>query len=52
MYEFLVMVGGYEQRVKFFGASLTEARERAAEWVGDGGAVLEYLGWMGVNFKG
>jgi molybdopterin converting factor small subunit len=44
MYEYLVIVRGYEQRVNFFASSREEADEKAADWVGENGSVIEFLG--------
>lgn len=49
MYEFLVIVGSFEQRVKFFGSTESEARAKAAEWVGDDGTVIECVGLWAVS---
>lgn len=44
MYEYLVSVNGYEQRVKFFADGRAEADAKAAEWVGENGTVIEFVG--------
>lgn len=49
MYEYLLVVGGYEQSVKFFAASREEADAKAAEWVGENGTVVEFLGQWAVE---
>lgn len=49
MYEYLVTVGGYEQRVKFFAESREQADAKAAEWVGENGSVIEFVGCWAVQ---
>lgn len=49
MYEYLVNVGGYEQRVKFFAETREQADAKAAEWVGDNGSVIEMVGYWSVQ---
>lgn len=49
MYEYLVTVGGCEQKVKFFADSEPAARIKAEEWVGENGAVLEFVGKWAVQ---
>jgi len=49
MYEYLVVVGGYQQNVKFFAASREEADAKAAEWVGEGGTVIQFVGTWKVD---
>jgi hypothetical protein len=44
LYEFLVVRGGYEQRVSFSADTEQEAREKAAEWVGENGTVADCVG--------
>ena len=49
MYEYLVSVGGYEQRVKFLAESREQADAKAEEWVGDSGSVIEFVGLWCIN---
>lgn len=49
MFEYLVSVGGYEQRVKFFAENREQADAKAAEWVGENGSVIEMVGYWAVQ---